>query len=298
MQSVAIVAGDDVIAGNLQDIYSNVISPGIMQGFNMSVASNPTQVSISPGVGMTDSGAFIFEDETNVTDSLPIGGGPQNFTILYQYQTTQVFGGLPAALTFQAGLINPDTFQGGLILGWIKNPGTATLNPTDFIPGRRIKLTIPQAKQKNEFVVNFSPFATKWALVSGVALSLTEGWAPSYNAIVSTLANTTAIVQNVVYYMPLFVPSTGLGQLLVELEVPNTANVIVSFLDTDNVEYSPGGGAWTFISTAMERKILSVPQSVALAAGQFAYIKLNMTMQPGSYVKFKTLGFSSYTEPF
>lgn len=297
MQSVTIVAGDDVVASNLQDIFSNIVSPGILQGFNLSVAANPTQVSISPGVGMADSGSFIFEDETKVTESLPIGGGPQDFTILYQYQTTQVFGGTPAVLTFQQGLINPDTFQGGLILGWIKNPGTATLNPTDFIPGRRIKLTIPQAKQKNEFVITFSPFATKWALVSGVALSLSEGWAPAYNAIVSTLSNTTASVQNVVYHLPIIVPSTGLGQLLLELEVPNTANVITSFLDTANAEYS-AGASWTFIATAMERKILSVPQSVSLEAGKMAFLKLNMTLQPGSYVKFKTLGFSSYTEPF
>lgn len=297
-QTIEIVAGDDVVASSLQDIFSAIVSPGILSGFNLSVSPSQTGVTVSPGAGIFDSGAFIFEDQTSASIELPLGGGAQDFTILYLFSPTATLGGTPATLTFQLGLVDSDTFVGGLVLGWIIHTGGSTLSPSEFIPGRQLKLTIPKEKQKNNFVVSFSPFSTKWALVSGVSLALTEGWNPTYNAIVSVLTNTTSTLQAVTYYYPLLIPSTGLGQLLVECEVPNIANLSVSFIDTSNTPYAPSDNSWIFIATSMSQKILTVPQSLALESGKMAFIALTMNLQPGASVKFKTIGYSSYTEPF
>lgn len=297
MQRIEIVAGDDVVGQSLQDIFSSLSTPGILDGFDLSVSGSKA-VTITPGAGLLDSGVFIFEDETQTTSDLPIGGGPKDFTILYLYTPTNTLGGTPAVLTFQEGLVNPDTLVGGLVLGWIRHSGASTLDPKDFIPGRRIKLSIPKEKKKNEFVTSFAPFSTKWALVSGASLSISEAWNNTFKAIITTVSNTTASVQNATYYFPLIVPSTGLGQLLVECDIPNTANVSVSFIDTAGAEYFPSDGSWTFIAAVMQRHILSVPQSLALVAGQIAYIKLSMNLQPGAFERYKTIGYSSYTEPF
>lgn len=298
MQRIEIVAGDDVVGSSIQDIFKALVEPGILDGFNLSVASNPLAVTVSAGSGIFDSGAFIFEDQTIDTDELPIGGGPKDFTILYLYTPTNVLGGTPAVLSFQEGLVNPDTFIGGLVLGWIRHSGGSTLDVKDFIPGRRIKLSLPQEKQKNNFVTTFAPLSKTWAQVSGVGLSITEGWSNTYNAIVTTLANTTVSVQNVVYRFPLLVPATGLGQILAEFEVPNTANVIISFYDTGNTQYAPLDNSWTFIAQSMARHVLAIPQSLALNAGAPALVQFSMTLQPGAFVRFKTIGYSSYTEPF
>lgn len=297
-QTIEIVAGDDVVAASLQDIFSAIVSPGILSGFDLSVSSSQTGVTVAPGTGIFDSGAFIFETEQSASVELPIGGGAQNFTILYLFTPTNTLGGTPATLTYQLGLVDPDTFVGGLVLGWIIHSGGSTLNPSEFIPGRQLKLTIPKEKQKNNFIVSFAPFSTKWALVSGVSLSVTEGWNNTYGAIITQLTNTTGSLQAVTYYYPLLVPSTGLGQLLVECEVPNIANLSVAFIDTSGASYAPTDNSWTFIASSMSQKILKVPQSLALASGGMAFISLTMNLQPGAVVKFKTIGFSSYTEPF
>lgn len=296
-QRIEIVAGDDVVGQTIQDIFKSLSAPGILEGFNLTVALNGKQVRVSPGVGLLDSGAFIFEDEIIETAELPLGGGPRDFTVLYRYVPTNTLGGSPAVLVVEEGLYNPDTFVGGLILGWIKHSGSATLDQKDFIPGRRVKLNVLKEKRKDEFLTSFAPLSSKWAEIPpGATIQLTEGWNTTYKAIVTSLANVTNSIQSTVYHFPLLVPSTGLGQILVECEVPNTANLIVSFLDTAYTEYAPS--SWVFIASPMSRKILAVPQSLTLQSGQMAFIKLSMNFQPGSQIRFKTLGFSSYTEPF
>jgi hypothetical protein len=298
MQRIEIVAGDDVVGQSIQDIFTALVAPGILSGFTLSV-SGGNSIQIAPGSGLFDSGAFIFEDEVKITDPLPIPSGPQDFTVLYLFTPTNSLGGTPATLVVQPGLVNPDTFTGGLVLGWVRYAGGPTLDIKTFIPGRRIKVTVPKEKQKNEFVVTFAPLSTKWALVSGPSLALAEGWVGApYNAIQTAITNTTASVQTAVYQFPLIIPSTGLGQLLVECEVPNTSNLSISFIDTAGIEYIPSGGAWTFIASPMQSHVLTVPQNLALQAGGVAYMKFTLNMQPGSFQKFEQIGYSSYTEPF
>lgn len=298
MQRIVIVAGDDVTGSTLQDIFKSLCTPGILTGFELIAQGN--QIQVNPGAGLMDSGVFIFNDEPDPTPSVALSSfsGVKEYTVLYRFTASNVLGGNPAVLSIEEGFLNPETFKGGLILGWIRHQGGTQFQQQDIISGRRIRLSQMKEKGKNEFVSSFSPFETKWALVSGSAPAITEGWNPSYNAIITTLANTTPSTMNATYYFPMLIPSTGLGQLLVECEVPNTANLTVSFIDTEGSEYTADNFAWTFIATPMSRKILAIPQNRALASGQMAYIKLAMTLQPGAFVRYKTLGFSSYTEPF
>ena len=296
-QRIQIVAGDDVVAETLQEVFASIMTPAILSGFEMNVSTNPKTVRISPGAGVMDTGVFIYEDEVRETEELPITNSPKDFTLFYSYTPTNTLGGGGASLGFVEGILDPDTFTNGLIIGWIRHSGTSTLQQKDFIPGRTLKLTSPIAKQKNEFVTYFAPFSSKWALSAGASLAVTEGWSNTYTGIVTTIANTTGSNQATEYRLPITVPSTGLGQLLVEIEVPATSNLAVSFIDTDGDEYAPIDGSWTFIGVLMSRKILAVPQSIALEAGGTAFLKFAMTLQPGSTVRFKTIGFSSYTEP-
>lgn len=301
-QRIEIVPGDDITGQSLQDIFHALVQPGILQGFELQ--ANETSVRIKPGVGVMDSGVFIYEDEEIDTNALSLGSGPQDFTVLYMYVPSKTFGGEPASLRVEAGLLDPNTFRGGLILGWIRHSGGPGLKQKDFIQGRRIKLGIPREKIKDEFVVSFAPLSTKWAQASGDTLSVVEGWNTNYNGIVTALSNSTASLQIATYYFPILIPATGLGQLLLESEIPNIANLQVSLIDTAGVEYMPPpppnatSNMWTLTARPMERKIMSVPQNLTLERGKVAYMKMHMNLQSGATLRFKTIGFSSYTEPF
>lgn len=314
MQRVQIVAGDDVVGSTLQDIFKALSKPGILEGFEITTNKDliPNVVDISPGVGLMDSGVFVFEDQTVTTPEVTLGASAKNFTVLYRFASSNVLGGEPAVLSIEEGLLAPDTFTGGLILGWIKHSGGSQFQQSDFILGRRFNLDHPKEKEKGNFIKSFSPLSSKWALVSGYSLTSSEGWVSDYKAIVTTLSNSSISTQSSTYYFPIAIPSTGLGQILVEVEVPATANLEVSFIDTDGIEYSGSewtfidgngnavvvGNAWTFIATPMNEKILSIPQNLALKNNKMAFIKLKSNLQSGSYIKYKTIGFSSYTEPF
>jgi hypothetical protein len=223
MQSVIIVAGDDVTGSSLQEIFQALANPGILNGFQLSVGADQVSVQVSPGSGLLDSGVFIFEDNpTGVnTGPLSLSGGPQDFTVLYLYTPTNVLGGTPAVLTVQAGLVDPDTLVGGLVLGWIVHSGGTTLSPADFIPGRMIKLAVPNEKLKNNF--------TMGQILLQFAISGTANMIVSF---IDTAGNT---------YSP-GLPWTFIGQAMAQniLSIPQ------------NIALTPGGTAYISLSMTFQ----------------------------------------------
>jgi hypothetical protein len=296
-QRALIVVGDPVISENLQEIFKSISGAGILSG--MTLTANFNSIVVNQGVALTDSGVFIFQDDEVETNSIvPVAGN--NYTILYRYTSTRTLGGEPASLVIENGLLNPDTFTGGVILGWVKHISGSIFDQATIIPARRFKLGLPESKLPNQFNLSLAPLSSKWAQVSGPNLSITEGWSIPFNSSLTSVTNAFGTNQTVVYHLPIVCPREGIGQIALDVDVPNTANLVLQLIDTAGNVYSgaPNPSLWTLISLPMQRRVLTVPQNLTFAAGQIAYIKLTMNMQPASTIRFKSLGFSSYTEPF
>jgi len=302
-QRIEIVKGDPVVAESLQEIFRSLIQPGILEGFEL-ITLTGNRVGVNPGAGFLDAGAFIFDNEIRTPASAPtiVQSSPADYTVLYSFTTSQVLGGEAAVLQIVPGLLNPDVFQNGLILGWLRYPGgNVSLSNNMFVSGRRIQVGQSEAKLKNEFTTTFAPLSSKWALVSVTPslsnLSLTEGWNNTYSSIITQVSNVGAGLMTAIYYVPIEVPSLGIGQLMMDVQVDGSSTCTVTLVDSVGNEITPLGTN-QFINTPLSRKIVQIPQNTSIALNSVAHIKLELKIQPTNAVRFKTVGFSSYTEPF
>ena len=296
MQRNIIALGDPVVAQSIQDILRSLSAPGILDGMELIAASSNT-IGISPGSALTDSGVLIIEDELK-TYPITLTINPINYTVYYSYTPSTNFGGNPAVLTVQTGLIAPENFSNGVLLGWLQYSGSSQpLNASMFISAPRLQLSVPEAKLKNNYTMIYAPFTQKWGLatVSGPALSVSEIYDVSTHTLMTTLTNAGGAVSNSIYLIPFKVPYTNLGKVLIELSAQAGANVTVSILKRDGTEINPQNTNF-FTNLAMSKQVLSIPN--LLTPNEDVCLKLKVDVQPTFGVTIKSIGFSSYTEPF
>src|SRR5271163_420425 len=103
MQNIYIAIGDPVTAETIQNILDAIAVPAILSGFNLSAPASD-QIAVSPGSALTDSGVIINESEIGIIQFTQTVQ-PANYTILYSYVPSTNFGGNPAVLTLQPGLV-------------------------------------------------------------------------------------------------------------------------------------------------------------------------------------------------
>jgi hypothetical protein len=298
MQSLNIPIGAPVDAESLQQIFSSLAAPGILTGFQLS-ASAADQIAISPGGALTDSGIFIFESEIQ---TLPFTQTvqPGNFTIYYQYQQSQVFGGTSAQIQMQSGLIPEDLFSNGVILGWLQYPGgSAALATSMFVSAKRYRLDQPAEKNQGVFLTRYAPFSTSLTLTgaTGSFPVVTEAYSGSLFAPVTTIQNTGAIVSNAAYIYPFQIQPYGLGKILVEFSITASASCTINLMRSDGTVVSPIESNF-FINQSMQVVELSFAQSNNFVPGNVAYIQFVLAMQPANSMTIKSIGNSAYTEPF
>lgn len=297
-QRVIISIGDPVVSGSIQEILKSISDPGIFRGFNFNTPSGNT-LSISPGSALTDSGVLIVEtEERNLTFNLTVA--PANFTVYYSYITTKNFGGNPAVLTVQPGLINPENFTNGVILGWVKYPGgSIPLNTSMFISGPRFRLSKPTNFRSDEYDTQYAPLSNKWTQysVTGPSPSISEYWDVDYKSPITKISNPGTLLSRSKYVLPFRVPYSGVGKVQIELQSDSGSNATINILDKKGNIITPPEMNF-FTNFEMERHTLTVPSSPDLTPNSEAFILLSFDIQPTFSVRLKSVGISSYVEPF
>jgi len=307
MQRIEIAVGDPVDAAVLQEILSSLVDPGILKGFQLSTTSSNT-IAILAGAAMTDSGVLIVEDEM-LTRQITLTINPANYTIYYSYGPNATFGGNPATLYVQPGLIeayDPSTglhFPNGVVLGWLQYPGgSVALNDSMFISGPRVGVLQPVAKNKDEFQTVYSPLSRLWSPISISGplpdIVIDENYDSGVKAPVTTITNTSTTTQNIVKYLvPFRVPSAGVGQVEVWLRTDSGTSISIYLQSGPGVQITPSNFD-IFNNTAMSRQVLQIPASANLEANSEMFVVIQITMNPTYSAGIKSVGISSYTDPF
>lgn len=298
-QRVIIAVGDPVEAGSLQEIIKSICDPGILYGFELNAAAGGV-LNITAGAAITDSGILIVESEERSL-LLNLTVSPANYTVLYSYTPTNNFGGNPAVLSLQSGLINPEDFENGVILGWIKYPGNSVqLDPSSmFISAPRFRLGESIQKSSSEYEMFYAPFSPKWSLysVSGPSLNTIEAWDSGYKAPITRVSNAGGAISRSKYLVPFRVPYYGLGKVQVEIQADGGSNVTVDLMDSlGNIITPPEVNFFT--NCPMTKRVLSIPYSAGFTTNSEAFIMISFDIQPTFSARIKSLGVSSYTEPF
>jgi hypothetical protein len=302
MQQVIIAIGDPVVSESLQEIFSSIMTPGIISGMQLTTAAADT-LAIEPGVALTDSGVFIFESEL-LTRPITLSVAPANYTVYYSYVNSNNFGGNPANLTVQTGLIPAVGFKNGVILGWIQYPGgSVALDPNSmFVSAPRLQLAADPAKLPNNFEKSFAPFSPKWSQVSftGPLPTITDFYDPTYKSIITKVTNSGITLSSTTYVVPIQVPRLGLGEIEVELQTDAPSSVTVTVVDSQGNQIVPIGPSLLneFTNTPMQMQVLRVPFAAGLTPNSEAFIQFVIQIQPSYSVRFKSIGTSSYTDPF
>lgn len=300
MQRVIIALGDPVESGGIQQIIKSLSAPGILSGMVLQ-APFPSTVRVSPGVALTDNGVLIVEDEPR---DLPFSiGTPSNYTVLYRYQISNNFGGNPASLEIQPGLVNPETLTDGVIVGWIQYNGAPTLDPNRmFRSGPRFKLQRPELSRMNSFDVEYAPFGSKLTLknYSGPVnpATISEAYSGVEKCPITTLTNASGTLLNANYLFPIRVPAEGLGKILAEFQVDNGASCTINVLDGADNSTLFTGGVNFFTSVGWAERQLYVPYLAGLTPNSKAFIQLSLQLGASKSFRLKALGYSSYAEPF
>jgi hypothetical protein len=293
MQRVIIELGDPVVAESIQEILKDLTTPGILKGFSFSVSA-PQILAISPGAAVTDDGVLIIEDETK---EVAVPTQPGNYTVVYQYTPTNNLGGNPAILSIQPGFFDSDTFEHGVILGWIAYPGGTVIPSSQFISGRRLRLLPPVETQPGYWISEQAPLTTKWIRYSlaGPAPAVVDTYSPIYKALITTVSGMGSINSTAEYYVPFDVPFYGVGKVAVDLQTDGNSMITVSMVNNLGVEYSPLNNA--FINTSKARKILDLPVGSSFTEGTVCYVKLRFSLQPGATALVQRVSISSNKEP-
>jgi hypothetical protein len=293
-----IALGDPVVAASIQEILKSLVVPGILRGFDMT-APTSTSIAIQPGAAMSDSGVVLVDNEIRTLPFTPTVA-PSNFTIYYQYQTSTVFGGAPASLQMQAGLLPAQGFAGGVLIGWVRYPGgSVTLNAqSHFTSAPRVRVEPPQPTRQGEFQTLFSPFSSKWVFQSivGPTPVVQDAWNGAIPAVLTSLSNTGLSLSNSVLVIPIEVPTYGFHRLAFEASVDSGANLTVTILDKNGTTILPVESNF-FTNVAMARRELTIPYNVNLAPHQQAFIRLACDIQPLNFIRFKSIGISSDANP-
>jgi hypothetical protein len=224
---------------------------------------------------------------------------PANYTIYYSYTPNNNYGGQTAQLSIQNGLISTDTFSNGVLLGWLVYPGNSVaLNSSMFISAPRLKLTENEAKIKGNFIVSYSPLSTKWLQISltGPQPVVTDLWDGANFTNYTQLVNNSGSLSTATYGFPFTVPYEGLGQVQVECSTQSGSILTVTLLRRNGQEINPSTNNF-FTNSGMTKQILSIPQGILLP-NEDVVLKLKFQIQPTYSVIVRSLGISSYTEPF
>lgn len=304
-QRVIITLGDPVEAGAMQDIIKSLSDPGILRGFELTSPARNI-VSLTPGSAVTDSGVLIIDDEYTSPEYptseqvFNLTTAPANYTVYYSYIPTTSFGGNPARLMIQSGILDPKEFKNGVIVGWIKYPGNSIpLDNSMFISGPRFRLTQPIEQQKGEYQIAFyGPFSNKWSLISatGPALTIQDSWSPVYLSPVTKAINLGVSLARSKFAIPFKVPSGGVGRVAIEVQSDSGTNVTLQLQDKSGNLINPVEMNF-FTNTDMDTHVLTIPYAAGLTPNSQAFIVLSFDIQPTYSAVLKSLLISSYVEP-
>lgn len=298
MQKVLITLGDPVVASSIQEILKAISVPAILDGFNLS-AGDSDLISVSPGVALTDSGVLIQEDEVRNISFNP-SVQPGNFTIFYRYVPSDNFGGNPASLNIQSGLIPQNLFENGVLLGWLQYPGGSVPLANDmFVSAKRVKLDQQAAQGAGVFQKRYAPFSyfLTRTETSGPFLVLSETYDGALKAPLTVIQSPGGAVSTASYILPFQISPYGLGKISVEFSVTSAASVGITVMKSDGTEVSPVETNF-FIDKSMGEVVLSFAQSNNFVPNQVAYVKFDLSVNPGNNFSLKSFGHSAYTEPF
>ena len=297
MQSILIPQGAPVVAADIQEILTFLATPGILQGMNL-IAANASAIGMTPGAALTDSGIIIYETEQQ---TLPFTASVNsaNYTIYYSYTPNNNYGGQTAVLSLQNGLIAPENFSNGVLLGWLIYPGgSQQLNGSMFISAPRLKLTENIAKVQGNFIMHYPPFTSRLVQSSlvGPQPTLTDLWDGSHNLPYSQWINPSGSVSTSFYNLPFNVPYEGLGQIQVECQTQTGSMLTCTILRRSGQIIVPTPINF-FTNTAMQKQILSIPQGI-LSPNEDVVFQMRIEIQPTYSIIIRSIGLSSYTEPF
>src|ERR1035437_1450553 len=231
MQNIYIATGDPVTAAAIQNILDALAAPAIMNGFNLTAPASD-QIALSPGSALTDSGVIINESEIGIIQFTQIVQ-PANYTIFYSYTPSTNFGGNPAVLTLQPGLLQPSTFSNGVLIGWLQYPGASVpLTNSMFVSAKRVRLDAPAAQKSGVFETQYAPFSPELTLqvASGPLPTLSEAYNGAVFAPQTTIQNTGVGLSHSSYIFPFQISPYGLGKIAVQMSVSSQASCTVNLM--------------------------------------------------------------------
>lgn len=298
MQKILIALGDTVTSGAIQDILKALAVPAILDGYNLT-APESDQISVSPGVALTDSGVLIYEDEIRVIQFTPTVQ-PGNYTLYYRYVPSQNFGGNPASLEIENGLIPETLFTNGVLLGWLKYPGgSVPLANSMFVSAKRIKIDSPPITQDGVYLNQYAPFSYDLTRTfnSGPFLSISEAYDGTLKAPITNIQNTGGSTNNSKFIYPFQISPEGLGKIRLEFAITSAASVTITLIKSDGTVVNPLETNF-FINQTMDDVQLSFDQSNNFVPNDVAYVQFDLAINPGNVFTLKAIGHSAFTEPF
>jgi len=299
MQRVQIAIGDPVVASTIQSILKSICNPGILSGFELTASAADT-LTINPGSALADSGVMIIEDEPQ-NQQFALTVAPANYTVYYQYLPTNNFGGNPATLVVQPGLVPAEGFINGVVIGWIIYPGSSV--PLDavkmFLSAPRLRLARDPELDPSTFLTQYAPFTGRWTQLSltGPAPVVTESYNATYKAPITKVINGGGTVTQVSYIMPFSVPRLGLGQIALRIQTDAGTLATLTVLDSQGNILTPNGMNF-FTNTAMGSHILTMPGGNGLLPNSEMFLHLALKINPTFSASIQAMGISSYTDPF
>jgi hypothetical protein len=99
------------------------------------------------------------------------------------------------------------------------------------------------------------------------------------------------------YIVPFRVPLDGLGQVELYLQTDYGATAAIFLADSLGNVLSPSTFN-IFTNNPMSRQVLNVPQNDYLTPNSEMFVQLVLNIPANSYIRFRSVGISSYTDPF
>lgn len=282
-------------ASDIKSILYGLARSSVLQGFRFSVGS-VDKLRISPGSAVTNQGVLILEDE-DAEVSIPITANPREYTVMYYHVDEDISGGVPAELTLEDGILDPQNID-GVILGYINYPGSAVpLNSGFFLqePELVLRNFIPNRKNA-QWIIPMKGYGYMITSTSGSALSIADVF-DGQNFFLRMQNNVNSpILANAVITLPFKVDEFPFSLMQLKMQIDLGSTVEVKILDSVG-EIHDVTAIPLSSSPSINLYSLNLPKEAVQNPNTLIYVQIILNISSTNQVKIQGVGLSPYNLP-
>ena len=288
--------GDPVVAADVKDMLNSLASPVVLFGFDFFVDA-VNRIAISAGACITAQGIMVIESDTQYL-IINNTASPANYTIVYQHVDENIIGGTPAVLVAKAGLVSSDAT--GVVLGWVKYPGSAVpLAQSQFYPRR--KANISEFNTVNDTYSTIYPFLPKMfeADSGGGIFTLTDTYDTTTFGIPKAflkIENNDIITGYRTYIIPVRAGLYAPGQLVVSANCPLGSQVTFRVLGKDGSIFVPENNQIVGTTGFVYRQ-MPLPKNDTISSNSMFFIEARFDLNFSKIMYLESIGYNTYSNP-